>query len=287
MDISQIEEFFYSRASQRIGKRITKSNLKNADIYKPDEKQISRIVNNTRGKNNRFLICDAVISNSYMDDETGKYKDCGLLHTPQLHFRNTKEILWGKNEEIRSYLYDLFGLLWEEASNDSLYDIDFDLYLCDYIPYAKNRAYWNIIFSRDKYPALFYGFSEDEVIQNIDSSREESIAFLYNRCEKDFYKRFLSFTKKQESFHKLDKIIKDVLVENVFIPTLTKHKPTSSSLGLRVKDIIYADISHCAPLVANKTYDYPLRELLNASTQYILKLEKIQKKAIKKENGTD
>jgi len=255
--------------------------LTNKEIYAPDEKQISRIVNNTRGKNNRFLISDAVISNRYIDDETGKYIPCGLLHTPQLNFNSIKEILWGTNSEIYLYLYDLFKLLWEIVSEAQSYDIDTQLFLCDYIPYAKNQAFWDIIFLKDKYPALFYGFKEDKVFQEFDLLSEEALTFLYKRCKNDFSKRFIYFTKKQKSFHKLDKIIKTELIEDIFLPVLEKHKPTSSSLGLRVKGIIYADISHCAPLVAGKTYKYPLKKLIGASEQYIMQLEEIQKESIK------
>lgn len=280
MNIERIENFFYSRASKRIKQKVEESKLKYAEIYKPDHKQISRIVNNKRNKNNRFLICDAVISNSYKDDATGKMVKCGLLETPELKFQSIKEILWGTNAEIYSYLYELFVLLWEETTTDSRFEIDTELYLCDYIPYAKNRAYWDIIFSRDKYPAPFYGFIEDKVFEEFDSTRDSSLAFLYKRCKVDFFKRFSAFTQKQESFHKLDRIIKDELIKNIFIPVLRKHKPTASSLGLRVRDILYADISHCAPLIVKNNYDYPLSALIKASTDYIQELEKIQNEIV-------
>ena len=88
MDVIKIEEFFYTRASSRIKETIKASGLKHSEIYKPDHKQISRIINNERNKNNRFLICDAVISNSYMNEETGEYVKCGLLETKELKFKD-------------------------------------------------------------------------------------------------------------------------------------------------------------------------------------------------------
>lgn len=158
MNTQLIEEFFYSRASKRIAERVKSSGLKYAEIYKPDHKQISRIVNNERNKNNRFLICDAVISNYYIDDESGRNIECGLLATKELHFNSITEILWGTDSEIGQYLYPLFETLWNEYAVDNLGS---DLYLCDHVPYAKNSTYYNLLFnSRNTFPAIFYGVSD-------------------------------------------------------------------------------------------------------------------------------
>lgn len=272
-----IEQFFYDRASKRIAERISQTELKHADIYKPDHKQISRIINNERNKNNRFLVCDAVLSNQYKDDETGKYIKCGLLETKELHFRNIKEILWGTDAETSMYIYDLFLLLWNEVnSSPTPYNIDAELYLCDYVPYAKNSTYWHILFSPgNKYPALFYGIREDTIIEDIDASRDKALLFLYSNCKSDFLTFFQSFTEAQLSYHKLDKTIKDILLP-AFINILEAHKPNSSSLGLRVRDLINADLSHCASMVANKDFQAYYVQLNLASTNYILELEKIQ-----------
>lgn len=120
MNTQLIEEFFYSRASKRIAERVKSSGLKYAEIYKPDHKQISRIVNNERNKNNRFLICDAVIDNFYIDDASGKSIECGLLATNELHFSSVTEILWGTDSEIDDYLYLLFKTLWNEYANNNI-----------------------------------------------------------------------------------------------------------------------------------------------------------------------
>lgn len=277
MDINRIAEFFYERASNRIKKKVKESKLKYAEIYKPDHKQISRIVNNERTKNNRFLICDAVISNSYKDETTEKYIECGLLN--KLNFNSKKEILWGSDEEINLYLYDLFELLWTEVTaENSPYKIDSELYLCDYIPYAKYSTYWNILFSpRNKYPAITYGIYEDTVIEEIEPARENALLFLYCRCKNDFNHRFFSFIETEESFHKLDKVLKEKLIEKSFIPMLDTYKPDASSLGLRVRDLINADLSHCASIIFNESNnDSYFTSLINASSNYIVKLEEIQ-----------
>ena len=179
MNIEKIAEFFYFKASKRIGEHINKSGLSYSKIHKPDHKQISRIVNNKRTPNNPFLICDAVIINYYLDETTGNHICCGLLGTPELNFNNAKEILWGTDEEISSYIFDLFILLWEEVSSSPQYQLDTELYLCDYVPYAKYSSYWNILFSETNiYPALYYSIREDDVVENIDPARENAIKYL-------------------------------------------------------------------------------------------------------------
>lgn len=285
-----IEDFFYTKASTRIKRRIDETKLKQGEIYKPHPKQISRIINNKNTiKNNPFLIPDAVINNCYIDEKTGNYIDCGLLNTPELKFKNIQEILWGTNEEISTYLSDLFFLLWTEVTTPSTSCmIDAELYLCDYVPYAKNSTYWNILFSpTNKYPAILYGIREDTIIKELDASRNEAFTFLYSNCKSDFLTFFQSFTEEHVSFHKLDKTIKESLIPG-FINVLNSHKPNSSSLGLRVRDLITADLSHSASIITTENFNTYRSSLNKASSNYILSLEQIQKKyVIKKRNGAD
>lgn len=277
MNTNKIEEFFYKKASFRIAEKVRNSGLKHADIYKPDHKQISRIINNERNKNNRFLICDAVIHNYYEDEETGKNIECGLLATKELGFNTIKEILWGTDEEISTYISKLFFLLWAEVTTPTTSCmIDTELYLCDYVPYAKNSTYWNILFSpNNKYPAILYGIREDTIIEEIDESRDKALLFLYSNCKSDFLNFFQLFTEEQVSFHKLDRTIKEILIPG-FINVLKSHRPNSSSLGLRVRDLINADLSHCASMIANNNYQSYYAKLNTASSNYIIELEKIQ-----------
>ena len=280
MDTNIVEEFFYLRASKRIGKKVRNSGLKYAEIYRPDHKQISRIVNNKRNKNNRFLICDAVINNSYKDDESGEYIKCGLLATKELDFHSTKDILWGTDSEIEDYLYSLFEILWNELANENF---DSEYYLCDYVPYAKNSTYYNILFnSGNRYPAIFYGIKEDKIIEELESSKTDALLFLYQKCKNSFSDCFHQFAKNQQSFHKLNKVISDILFPS-FIKIIESHKPDASSLGLRVKALIDADLSHSARIVATGDFDLYNSSLIRASSTYILSLENIQKKYCTKE----
>lgn len=273
MNINVILDFFYCRASKRIKEKVTESKLTHREIYMRDSKQISWIINNNRTKNNRFLITDAVIENC--DDFS---EPDGLL--AKLPFRNRKEILWGTDDEIECYLPLLFELLWDEVSyQDNPNHIDKELYLCDYIPYAKYNTYWNILFSESNiYPAISYGIMEDDVINNIDKAREQAYIFLYNKYKNIFKKVFVEFVEKTDSFHKINQVFLDNFIRAKFIPMLIQNKPNSSSLGIRVKNLIEADLSHVASLVLNnddieqKYYS----KLINASSTYIVSLEKIQ-----------
>lgn len=291
MNMKNIIEFFYVRASRRIKNRIEQSGLKQYEIYKPDTKQISRIINNVKTKNNPYLICDAVLENRYKAEDTGRYIPCGLLNVKELHFSSKKEILWGTDEEIDSYILKLFELLWEEVSIDnSPYDINRELFLFDYVPYAKYSSYWKILFSKNnQYPAIYYGMYEDTVVENIDSAREEAFLFLYKKCQAEFLNLFKEFANSTLSFHKITKIFKNGFIENMFIPMLKRYTPNSSSLGLRVRELIFADLSHSAELIHNEMTDNRAykKNLIRASSDYIIKLENIQKNNLSPQKDTN
>jgi len=68
---------------------------------------------------------------------------------------------------------------------------------------------------------------------------------------------------------------------------MEKYRPDASSLGLRVKNLIFEDLSYCAALVCNRKIDNPeyRKQLLNASSNYILRLAKIQSSLYKKKRN--
>lgn len=283
MNIDNILEFFYKRASTRISDRIKEKQIPHSHIYKDDPKQISWIINNNRTKNNRFLICDAVLGNSENEEINFEY---GLI--PKLGFQNRKEVLWGSDYEIESYLVDLFRLIWDEVTtDDSEYKIDKELLLCDYIPYAKYSTYWNILFvEKNNYPAILYGIYEDIVIKEIDSSRAGALYYLYNKSKDLFKEKFFQFTFSTKSFHKINKVFKEKFIDQQFVPMLNHFIPDESSLGLRVKNLISADLSTVALMIhnfyKNGIVDNTHKQLVEASSEYIIKLEKIQTEEIKK-----
>lgn len=286
MNIETIMEFFYERASKRIKESVEKSGKKHSEIHNRDSKQISRIINNQRTRRNSFLITDAIISSYETTDDGKDSEKIGLLH--KLDFKTIKEILWGTDEEIKDYLPDLFKLLWNELPNiDSEYHIDKKLILCDYVPYAENSVYFDLCFSSEHdlpYMTL-YGRSAAVVLHNQEKFRQEAIDYLYLKCEKQFEKMFNDFCAKTDSFHKINKTIKDKFIDTVFINLLKKNIPNEHSLGLRIKTIIECDLTQSAKLISEYTKTGHINEqkkkLLNAASTYALRLKEIQEDEIK------
>lgn len=286
MNTEKIMEFFYERISKRIKEKVEKSGKTHAEIYKTDSKLISRIINNKRTRVNPFLISDAILDSSAQQDESDKYVKIGLLHG--IGFNTKKEILWGTEEEIKEYLPNFFKLLWEELPDkDDNYGIDKDLILNDYIPYAENSAYYDLIVSY-KYDWPFmalYGRSEDYVLFNQKKYKQEAFEFLYLKCKKEFEKIFNDFSSEVESFHKIDKVVKNEFIDTTFISLIKKNIPNEYSLGLRVKTIIKSDLSQSADLIVNYREKGQINEmkkkLLNAASNYAISLKEIQNDMIK------
>lgn len=273
MNINLIMEFFYKKASKRIREKVNESGLTHRQIYMRDSKQISWIINNNKTRNNRFLITDAVLENH--DDFMNPI---GLLQ--KLTFNNKREILWGTDEEINKYLPELFRLLWLEVTEDNNpYQLDKELYLCDYVPYAKYSTYWDILYSPENiYPAIKYGIYEDDIMKNIDLAREYAFKYVYHKCKHDFAEIFFSFANNTTSFHKIDKVFQSSFIEERFIPMLNVYKPDDNSLGIRAKMLIESDLSQCASLVSGNKKDSKgyLSKLIHISSKYITELEYLQ-----------
>lgn len=286
MNTEKIMEFFYERISKRVKEKVEKSGKTHAEIYRTDSKLISRIINNKRTRVNPFLISDAILDSSAQQDESDKYVKIGLLHG--IGFNTKKEILWGTEEEIKEYLPNFFKLLWEELPDkDDNYGIDKDLILNDYIPYAENSAYYDLIVSY-KYDWPFmalYGRSEDYVLFNQKKYKQEALEFLYLKCKKEFEKIFNDFSSEVESFHKIDKVVKNEFIDTTFISLLKKNIPNEYSLGLRVKTIIKSDLSQSTDLIVTYMEKGQINEmkkkLLNAASNYAISLKEIQSDMIK------
>ena len=276
MNIDNVMQFFYKRIAIRVKHAVDKSGLIQKDIHN-NQKLISKIMNNKRDRHNRFLIIDSVFECDIINDETGERQPGGLLGIKELGFKDEKEVLWGTDEEINNYMFDLFEHLISEVFSDpNEYNLDIEKYLCDYVPYAKNSTYWNVI-NKNIYPALFYGVLEDKILCDLFPARKEAIRLIYNRCSTSFKDDFLSFIEDKKSFRGIPKIFKTSFIDKKFVPLIRDNPPNSTSLGLRIQKLILEDLLHTAPLVAGETIDnleYK-KALIHASSEYILALEEI------------
>lgn len=277
MKLKNSLDFIYSSCANRINNKINESCLTLEKIYSSDPKILSSIRQNIRTPRNVFLVPDRVFTNPQNND--------GLL--VKLDFHNSiQEVLWGTEEEINNNLPLIFkNVILDLLDNKLKLDFSIEDILCDFVPYAKYSTYYKIILSKDnKYPAIFYGVYEDKVIENLYSSKDRAIDFLYSKSQNEFSKAFINFAKETTSFKNINKVFKENFIYKSFIPLLMTHIPDETSLGIRVKNLILADLSQTAKLILNNdfTNDY-YRQLINASSEYILKLERIQQNNYKEQ----
>lgn len=274
MDINKIMEFFYKRTSKRVKEAVKKTGKNYEEIFPNDPKQISWIINNNRTKNNRYLICDAVIK---YEDKDKKYEHYGLI--VYCDFKDKKEVLWGTDSEIENYLFELFKLLYNEYINCEKSTAE--LILSDYVPYAKYYSYSENL---SKFPNLIniYEISKEyiDIENNIKISKNEAIEVLYNKCKYNFAKIFNEFAENTESYKKIDKIFKENFIEKRFIPMIKEYIPDEFSLGLRVRNIISSDLNKYLVAINGVKEQTYLHKLLKASIQYINSLEEVQAEMI-------
>ncbi len=274
-------DYIYSMCAKRVSEKIADKKLKLHEIYPSDPKQISWIQNNKRTKNNRYLVSPAVL---YKYDKD--YGTVGII--PKLGFKNCMEVLWGTEKEIDSYLPTLFCNIMNDLLTDEIdVDIDINNLLCDYIPFAKYSAYWDILFkTENQFPAIFFGIKEDTVVKHIDNARDKAIEHLFHKCKEDFKNSYIEFASDTISFSKMDKIFVEYCTQSI-IPFLKKYIPAEDSLGLRVKNLISADLSKVAKLMTtteNRGLEDIQRRLIHASTAYIDQLESIQASLIENDS---
>lgn len=196
MEKNQVEEFFYENTSKRMAARKKALSLTNEQIagyileeelvsegwvdltgmgedepaiYKKVKKKpvnkkvvdpvmISRMLNNQRDpiskerqSPNPFLIIPSYIPTL----------------TETLLFGRSQNLFWGEEWEIPLFSGKLFQLLINDISSDSKYKYLVDTLLMDYVPYAKQMAYKELVWRRLEEE----GYASDQVekfIQQID-----------------------------------------------------------------------------------------------------------------------
>ena len=266
-----IKEKFYKKISDRVSEAVKQSGKTYYQIYPDDYKLISPIINNKQTKNNPYLLTPSIIGDV----------NIGLLSLPSFH--DIKEIIWGTDEEIEGYLSELFSDLMdllldegERIANEILYD---------YVPYAKYATYFEILFPVETtavrlFPALYYGVYEDDVIDNLKPAQKQAIRLLYPKCYYEFRKMFFNYTREADSCREIVKTFRREFISKQFIPMLEKHRPDEHSLGLRVRNLILADLSTVPELIEpnSKLINREAqKKLINASSTYIVRLEEVQR----------
>ena len=251
MKFEYTKKFIYEKAAYRIKKRIDEKKITLKEIYPPNAKMISRITNGKVSPKNPYLIQDAVLHSFRHDVATSEKYHFGIV--PKLDFKNEQEALWGTSKEIEENIPEIFqNLMYDLLLNNSELGVDLYNILCDYVPYAKYSTYGRLLRDDSYYGrAYYYNIFEDDILNNIDNARENAINLLFSKpaCKETFAQAFITFAANTYSFKKLDNKIQNQLVIPYIIPMLKRYIPDNTSLGLRVKDIIEADISKDKALI--------------------------------------
>lgn len=282
MNLCWTKKYIYKKCADRISNKIREKDVTLKEIYPSNEKIISRITNCKIGSKNPYLIQDAVLSN-YCSDENGNSKNVGII--PILGFENAQEVLWGTASEIRVNIPEIFqNIIYDLILCNSELDVNVYDIVCDYVSYAKYSTYWRLLYDTDhSVPAFYYGLFEDDVLNNLDSAREAAINYLFFKpqCKEVFTQAFIDFASTTCSFKKLDDTLTNNLIYPAVIPLLKRYIPDNNSLGLRVKNIIEADISQKKALVfIPPEFKSPCEKLILISGSYISELELFQEEYI-------
>lgn len=259
-------------------------------LCRDDKSLVSFFFNCKTGTNNKYLVTKRLLNykSKDSDEATGA--------VPVFCFANEHEVLWGNTIEFRENLFPIFCLLIKDILlSDYENKETVERTLCDNIIYSKYSTFRKI---KDTYDiSLLENFGiYDETVneQAMSNYLEIALMHLYHKSlfEESFERIFLSFTKRYNDYtHIEDRLCKDFLPD--LLSLLEEYKPSSSSLGLRVKTLIETDIIKALDQMdAYKnntnfidTTDYKLnKKIIRASSQYIVELEDIARRSY--ENGT-
>ena len=277
MKFDNTRTFVYEKCVERVEKRRKEKNVPMYTICPDDKSLVSHFFNNNPTPKNPYLVNKRLLKNE--DDDTG------IL--PILKFDKEHEVLWGEPTEFENNLYPIFErMIFDLMSFDSKYKSDIELVLCDHITYAK---YSTIAKLKEEYhlssTLTYFGildiFISDE---NMKIYLRNAIRNLYAkpRFSDLFMKEFLIFTHKHKDYKFFDKRLEQEFIIPSLIPLIRKYVPNSSSLGLRVKQLLETDIVKCInqfELQAKNqehSVEYSMNlKIIHASCDYIVQLEKI------------
>lgn len=288
MDFSYTTHFIYQSCITRVQKELERKKLHQISIYPSDKTLVSTFFNYMKyiekgkpPKNNPYLLPKRLIKN----ENTDSGEPYGIVPTLGME---KFEVLWGKKDtEFLDHLELIFKyLILDIKENLQTKFPNIILVLYDYVPFAKYSTLLRI--KKDNCISLLHTFGVyDEMVlpEKMDSYFFEAVQFTYDKkgFKEDFEKIFFEFASQLKSFINLPSKLKK-FVESDFYDLFNKYKPSSDSLGLRVKELIEKDLVLGLELISsskdssNTLPKYYMWELNYASSKYIVQLENIQKK---------
>ncbi len=268
-----IANFFYRKVSIRVSKKW--------DLIKGQVTQESVVKN--RKLFSHVLTCTLESDNPYLLTPTSMN---GIRQS--LKFKDDAELMFGDRQEIEEYAEELFGLFFDEyvvQPNDMFSEDTYQLFYCDYLPYAKNYISLALLSDENiqtndyEFREALLGTTRHDLIKQQLPLITKARHFLYQNNKEWFLEEIYSFIAKTASYKFLPNRI-DSFAHDIFIKKIKDHLPTSkTSLGIRTKEIFESDLAITDQEIRifnwqNDEEEYKYR-LFKASLKYINDLEKI------------
>lgn len=290
MEFPKTRDYVYHKCVERVDERRKAQGKKMIDLCPDDKSLVSHFFKCHTTRNNPYLITKRLLNVN--NEEQGVY---GAV--PILGFKDEFEVLWGNDEEFSTNSYDIFKSIvmdiFNSKSKEDYKKEDLDIIdtietvLCDDITFAKYSTFFHL---KEKYQVStikYFGILESSIsITSMSQYFEDALRYLYHKDDfgKSFEKSFYKFTRKYKNYKYFDKRLYEEYVIPKLIPLFKKFMPTSASLGLRVKRLIEDDISKMIEQIpalhtskeSSSTFMFN-RKIINASSEYIVKLEEIAK----------
>lgn len=282
MEFKNTTTLLYKNCIKRVKKELVAQKRHQYEIFPDDKSLVSTFFNyfnyESTPKNNPYLLPPVLVHRKPPKIESGIHVVLGM---------EIFEILWGnKNTEFKYNLPYIFeALLYDIYAEDSTVDRSIiDLVLCDYVPYAKYFTLSQIKKKESISLLSTFAVYDFEVETKYMIERfHNALCFLYKKenFRADFEDTFIKFCQNLNSYSKLPNKL-EKFANNELIKLFERHKPSSNSLGFRVKKLIENDLSNSKELLTHssnrefKVQEYYTFELNRASSSYITELEKIQ-----------
>lgn len=267
-----IAEFFYEKTSQRVNLKWGENHLSQDDIVKSNRKLFSHVINCKITGDNPYLLTPTSMS--------GIRKNLG--------FKDDAELMFGTRLEIEEYAEELFGLFFDEyivASNDIFPKDTYQIFYCDYLPYAKNCASLDLLSGKNlkkndrEFREALLNTTRKDLIRNLEKLTDKARHFVYLKNRKWFLEELFRFTDNTPSYIKFPKRI-DTFAKEIFVKKIKENIPTGrNSLGIRTKELFESDLAIIDQELRvygwqNDEEEYKYK-LFSASLSYINNLEKI------------
>lgn len=280
-------DIIFNSISARLNKRKKEMNIRSKDLIPDNPTLSSAILHNRKDpKKNPYLIPNGQIS--------------PIMNS--LNFKSKKELLFGTDEEIKSYAYSLFHALiidtLEMDKDDKLKAIkkygkkyDYDIFdklestLIDYVPYALKTFY---VENRANQELADYMIPYEILVLVNEGTHitEYAVERLYTQTYSSFFfiNSFIDNIVKRDTVVRLDKAFLDFVIVHLLPLLIDQMYDDKYSLGNRAYKALTGLISEWESLKSNTLfpadriayYRTIFLGLMKASFEYALNLCKLQ-----------